>query len=155
MSSAEDRLPRVPHADRPRPDERVLKSTGADLNNGWLARHGMLSLTDTRLVFVPTALDHLLGAKRREIPRERVTAVERWPLSPGVMPRGAKRPRLYIYSDGVRYQFLLPDLDGWFDMLELAYAKAHQEDSTARMPEFRREGVVNGLMDTVGGFGTR
>ena len=43
------------------------------------------------------------------------TVIERWPISPGELPRGAKRPRLYITSQGTRYQFLLPDLDGWIE----------------------------------------
>ena len=54
MASSEDRLPRVAHAERPRPDEKILWKTGADLNNGWLGRHGTLYLTEQRLVFVPT-----------------------------------------------------------------------------------------------------
>ena len=65
MAAPEDKLPRVSHADRPRDDEKVLRKGGADLNNGWLGRHGNLYLTEERLVFVPTPLDHLLMAKRR------------------------------------------------------------------------------------------
>ena len=76
MASSEDRLPRVAHAERPRPDEKILWKTGADLNNGWLGRHGTLYLTEQRLVFVPTPLDHLLRAKRREIAREDIEAIE-------------------------------------------------------------------------------
>lgn len=149
MSSSGNRLPRLPHADRPRADEKILKRTGADLNNGWLARHGTLYLTDQRLVFVPTALDHLLGAKRREIARADLEVVERWPLSPGGMPRGAKRPRLILHANGVRYQVLLPDLDGWFDLLQVFYAKARKGDPGAHMPEFRREGVDNALLEVM------
>jgi len=36
-----------------RPDETILKKSGADLQNGWLARHGELYCTEDRLVFVP------------------------------------------------------------------------------------------------------
>ena len=46
--------------------------TGADLQNGWLARHGDLILTEERLVFVPTLLDTALLAKRRQIMLEDV-----------------------------------------------------------------------------------
>ena len=67
-SKGKHTLPRVPNADKPRPDETVLKKSGADLQNGWLARHGDLLCTEDRLVFVPTALDTALRAKRREIP---------------------------------------------------------------------------------------
>ncbi len=153
MSSSEDRLPRLPHADRPRPDEKILKRTGADLNNGWLSRHGTLYLTDQRIVFVPTVLDHALGGKRREIARGDLDVVERWPLSVGGMPRGAKRPRLILHANGVRYQFLLPDLDGWFDVLQVIYSKAHRAGPTTHTPEFRREGIENVLLEVLEGDG--
>ncbi len=147
--ASEDRLPRVKHADRPREDEKILWKTGADLNIGWLGRHGTLYLTDERIVFVPTPLDHLLRAKRREIPRSSLDAVERWPISAGHIPPGAKRPRLYLYADGVKYQFIVGDLDGWIDILEVVYTKAHEKDPSVRVPEFRREGINNPLMDVV------
>lgn len=147
MASAEEKLPRVKHAERPRPDEKIIWKTGADLNNGWLGRHGTLYLTDDRLVFVPTVLDHVLGAKRREIMRSDLDVVERWPISPGEIPPGAKRPRLYLVAGGVRYQFLVPELDSWIDILEVAYQRAQEADPHTHMPEFRREGVENGLLD--------
>ncbi|MFZ4755575.1 MAG: hypothetical protein ACOYL4_06140 [Miltoncostaeaceae bacterium] len=147
MASSQDRLPRVAHAERPRPDEKILWKTGADLNNGWLGRHGTLYLTEQRLVFVPTPLDHLLRAKRREIAREDIEAIERFPLSPGVMPRGAKRPRMYLFANGVRYQFMVPDLDPWIDILEVVYTRAHEADSSVRIPEIRRNGIENALLD--------
>jgi hypothetical protein len=143
------RLPRVKSADKPRPGEKILKQTQTDLNNGWLGRHGKLSLTPERVVFVPTPLDTLLGAKRREIMLDDVRAVERWPLSPGEMPRGAKRPRLFIDTPDVRYIFLPTDLDGWFDILQLAFYRRSQERPGAGMPEFRRTGVDNALIETV------
>ncbi|MBJ7366342.1 MAG: hypothetical protein JHC53_07040 [Thermoleophilia bacterium] len=149
MASSEDRLPRVAHAERPRPDEKILWKTGADLNNGWLGRHGTLYLTEQRLVFVPTPLDHLLRAKRREIAREDIEAIERFPLSPGVMPRGAKRPRMYLFANGVRSLFLVPDLDPWSDILEGVYTRAHEADSSVRIPEIRRNGITNALLDLV------
>lgn len=143
------RLPRVTHCDKPRDGERVLRQTGTDLNNGWLARHGQLSLTEERLVFVPTLLDHALGAKRREILLDDIRAVERWPLSPGHIPRGGKRPRLFIDTADVRYIFLPADLDGWFDLLQLVFYKRSKEDPGSGRPEFRRTGIENGLMETV------
>ena len=68
--ASSSRLPRGPHAERPRPDEKVRKRTGADLQNGWLARHGTLFLSDDRLVFVPTLMDTAMRAKRRGLYRE-------------------------------------------------------------------------------------
>ncbi len=149
MAAPEDKLPRVSHADRPRDDEKVLRKGGADLNNGWLGRHGNLYLTEERLVFVPTPLDHLLMAKRRELPLDRIDIVERWPLSPGEIPRGAKRPRLYITCDGTRYQFLVGDMDGWMDLMEVLYTRRREANPNAHFPEFRREGVENALLDVL------
>ncbi len=143
------RLPRVSHAQKPGSDEKILKHSQTDLNNGWLGRHGKLYLTPTRMVFVPTPLDHALGAKRREILLDDIRAVERWPLSPGEMPRGAKRPRLFIDTGDVRYIFLPTDLDGWFDILQLVFYRRSQESPGSGMPEFRRTGMDNGLIETV------
>ncbi len=143
------KLPRNGHAPKLGPDEPVLKKTSTDLNNGWLGRHGQLHLTNERILFVPTPLDHLLGAKRREIPLDDIRAVERWPLSPGEVPRGAKRPRLYIDTASTRYIFLPSDLDGWFDLIQLVFYKRSKEDPGSGRPEFRRTGVENGLLLTV------
>jgi hypothetical protein len=66
-ATAGSKLPRGRNADRPRPDEKVRKQTGADLQNGWWGRHGTLTLTDDRLVFVPTLLDALMRARRHEV----------------------------------------------------------------------------------------
>ena len=143
------KLPRNGHAPKLRPDETVLKKTNTDLNNGWLGRHGQLHLTDERLLFIPTPLDHLLGAKRREIPLDDIRVVERWPLSPGDVPRGAKRPRLYIDTADTRFIFLPSDLDGWFDLIQLVFYKRSKQDPGSGRPEFRRTGVENGLLVTV------
>ena len=143
------KLPRNGHAPKLGPDEPVLKKTNTDLNNGWLGRHGQLHLTNERVLFIPTPLDHVLGAKRREILLDDIRAVERWPLSPGEVPRGAKRPRLYIDTATTRYIFLPSDLDGWFDLIQLVFYKRSKEDPGSGRPEFRRTGVENGLLLTV------
>jgi len=143
------KLPRNGHAPKMGPDETVLKRTNTDLNNGWLGRHGQLNLTESRILFVPTPLDHVLGAKRREILLDDIRAVERWPLSPGDVPRGAKRPRLFIDTATTRYIFLPSDLDGWFDLIQLMFYKRSKEDPGSGRPEFRRTGVENGLILTV------
>ena len=70
---------RAPQASAPGPDEKVLKRSGADLQNGWLGRHGDLVLTEDRLVFLPTLLDTALRAKRREIRLDDITLIERYP----------------------------------------------------------------------------
>lgn len=143
------KLPRVKSCPRPGPDEKIIKQSQTDLNNGWLGRHGKLYLTPTRVVFVPTPLDTLMGAKRREILLDDIRAVERWPLSPGEIPRGAKRPRLFIDTADVRYIWLPTDLDGWFDILQLVFYRRSQENPGTGMPEFRRTGMENGLIETV------
>ena len=139
------RLPRLPHADKPRPDERVLKRTGADLQNGWLARHGELTLTDERLVFVPTLLDTALLAKRREIRLDAIRAIERFPLAPGTMPRGGRRPRMLVHTDECVYELMVGDLDAWIDLLERMFVLRERRGEGAS-PPFRREGHVNPLL---------
>ncbi len=141
------KLPRVKHADRPRPDEVVLKQSGADLQNGWLARHGTLFVTDDRLVFVPTVLDHALLAKRREMPLGDVTEIERFPLSPADMPHGGRRPRMLIHTDACVYEFMVGDLDAWIDALERVYQRRARETGDDYMPRITREGYVNLLME--------
>jgi hypothetical protein len=139
------KLPRRPHAEKPRPDERVLKRSGADLQNGWLARHGELSLTDERLIFVPTLLDTALMAKRREIPVGEIRAIERFPLSAGTMPRGGRRPRMLLQTDECVYEFMVGDLDAWIDLLERFYILRERRGDGAA-PQVRREGHLNALL---------
>jgi hypothetical protein len=139
------RLPRRPHADKPRPDEKVLKCTGADLQNGWLGRHGDLMLTEERLVFVPTLVDTALLAKRREIRLDAIRAIERFPLSQGIMPRGGRRPRMLLHTDECVYEFMVGDLDAWIDLLERVFQlRARRGEGTA--PPVRREGHTNPLL---------
>jgi hypothetical protein len=144
--ASDTKLPRVPNADRPRPDETVLKQSGADLQNGWLARHGTLFATDERLLFVPTLLDTALRAKRREIPLDAITEIERSPRSPGEMPHGGRRPRMRIHTDACIYEFLVGDLDAWIDSLEAVY-KRRARDGNDYAPRVTREGYVNLLME--------
>ena len=140
------KLPRVPNADRPRPGETVLKQSGADLQNGWLARHGTLFVTDERLLFVPTLLDTALRAKRREIPLDDVTEIERFPASPDEMPRGGRRPRMLLHTDACVYEFMVGDLDAWIDSLERVYKRRAREGNDY-MPRITRENYVNLLME--------
>ena len=116
---ASNTLPRHPHAERPRKDETPLRSGGADLQNGWLARHGTLTLTSTRLVFVPTVLDTFLRARRREIDLDRIVEIEREPRDVEGSNPGMRRPRVIIVDHECRYQFIVGDLDNWIDMLQI------------------------------------
>ena len=116
---ASKKLPRHPHADRPRPDETVRRHGHADLQNGWYARHGRLSLCDARIVFAPTPLDTLMRAKRREILLERIESVERLPRDPDGTNPGGRRARMVITDHECAYQFMVSDLDSWIDMIEI------------------------------------
>jgi hypothetical protein len=139
------RLPRLPHADKPRPDEKVLKRSGADLQNGWLARHGELFLTEERLVFVPTLLDTALMAKRREIPLTEIRIIERFPLSAGTMPRGGRRPRMLLHTDACVYELMVGDLDAWIDLLE-RYFQLRERRGAGEAPPIRRDNHLNPLL---------
>jgi hypothetical protein len=143
--SASTRLPRKPHAEKPREGESIRRRGSADLNNGWLARHGTLFLTDERLVFSPTPLDRLMGAKRREILLDQIVELERWPVSPGGMSPGGKRPRLLIHDHECQYQILVSDLDSWYDTIELIYHRRAKKGRN-HVPKFTREGIENTLI---------
>jgi len=144
-NASNSRLPRTPHADKPRTDEAVRKQSGADLQNGWLARHGTFSMTDERLVFVPTLLDTGLGAKRREIKLEDVRAIERFPRNPHSIPLGGKRARLMLHTDECVYEFMLPDLDSWIDALEKMFVMRSKR-GLGDPPPVLREGVENFML---------
>lgn len=122
MGKANRKLPRRGHADKPRAGETVRKRGGADLQNGWLGRHGTLYLTDDRILFVPTLLDTLLGGKRRELFYDDVIEVERYPASPDEAIPGGKRPRMILHTSECGYELMVGDLDAWIDALEIIYA---------------------------------
>lgn len=139
-------LPRRPHARKPGADEPVLKSGGVDLQNGWLSRHGDLIVTEDRMVFVPTILDTLLRAKRREITLDEISEIERFPISPGAgMPRGGRRPRMLIHTPDCIYEFMVADLDTWIDSLERVYV-LRVKRGRPHMPTITREGYTNLLL---------
>ena len=146
MGDSTRRLPRKPHAEKPGPEETVLKQGGADLQNGWLSRHGDLIATGDRLVFLPTVLDTALGAKRREIPLDEISEIERFPVSPNSgMPSGGRRPRMLIHTSECTYEFMVGDLDSWIDSLERVYV-LRAKKGRSHMPTITREGYTNLLL---------
>jgi hypothetical protein len=130
----------------PGEDERVLKRTGADMQNGWIGRHGTLYLTEARLLFIPTPLDRALRARRRQIMLDDLTAVERWPESPGTFPRDGRRPRIRLHAGDEVTEYLVGDLDAWIDLIELVYARRVRR-GVGEMPRVVRTGHVNPLLD--------
>ena len=143
---ARDRLPKRPPRPAPLgPDEKVFKSTDADLQNGWLGRHGKLSLADERVVFVPTPLDRLLQARSREIRLEDIIEIERYPTNVNHNAPGGKRARMFVHTADVAYQFLVPDLDGWIDMIDVV-ARRRADKRGAAPPVITREGHDNPLV---------
>lgn len=136
------RLPRLPNATPPGPDEKVLKRAGADLQNGWLGRHGDLVLTDDRLVFMPTVLDTLMRAKRRSIDLDEISTIERFPVRVGDPPPAGKRPRMLLHTEACIYEFMVGDLDGWIDTLERVYQMRAQKGRPHR-PDTLRQGHTN------------
>lgn len=146
MGEPNRKLPRLPHAEGPGPDEQILKKGGADLQNGWLSRHGSLVVTDDRLIFLPTILDTVLGAKRRAIPLDAISEIERWPISPNSnLSPGGKRPRMIIHTPECAYELMLGDLDSWIDSLERVYV-LRAKRGKAHCPTITREGYVNLLL---------
>lgn len=122
MGTTNRKMPRRPHAEKPRTGEIVRKRGGADLQNGWYGRHGTLHLTDERILFVPTILDTLLGGKRRELTYDDIVEVERSPASPDDIVAGGRRPRMILHTAECGYEFMVGDLDAWIDAIEIMYA---------------------------------
>lgn len=141
-----DRLPKhPPKPEAIRADEKVIKSTDADLQNGWLGRHGKLSLTRERMVFIPTPLDRLLQARSREWRLEDVIEIERYPVNVNHNPRGGKRARMLLHTEECAYQLMVGDLDGWIDMLDIV-SRRRAEERGGKPPVITREGRDNPLI---------
>jgi hypothetical protein len=138
MPTRNHKLPRGPHAARPRPDETILKRGGADLQNGWLARHGTLYLSEERLVFVPTPLDTAMRAKRREIPLDSLEVIERVPLGTDEMIPGGQRPRLHLHTEECVYVMMMGDIDSWMDAIDVVYERRNQKGMPYRPQVLRK-----------------
>lgn len=139
-----NKLPKRAAAEPLGADEKVRKQSDADMQNGWLGRHGKLSLGDDRLLFAPTPLDRLLMAKRREIKLDDITAVERYPRSVNDIP-SVKRSRMILHTDECNYEFMVGDLDAWIDAVEKVY-DLRKKAGRPHMPEILREDYENLLL---------
>lgn len=136
------RLPREPHATPPGPDEPVLKRVGADLQNGWLGRHGDLVITEERVVFLPTVLDTILRAKRRAIPLDEITVIEREPRRVGDPNVGGRRTRVLLHTERCIYELIIGEIDAWIDALERVYEMRAEAGKPYR-PETWRDNHTN------------
>ncbi|MFN8110538.1 MAG: hypothetical protein U0Y82_11950 [Thermoleophilia bacterium] len=134
-----------PKPQKPGPDEKVRKCTGADLQNGWYGRHGQLYLTDDRLAFFPTILDTALGGHRHEASLDEITKVERIPHSVEDFLPAGKRARMLIHTPRCVYAWMVPDLDAWIDAIEIVY-RLRVNAGRPHVPEIVREGVENILL---------
>ena len=144
MGNSRSKLPRVAAAPPVGEDERRRKIGDADLQNGWLSRHGSLVMTDDRLVFTPTPLDRAMFAKRREIVLDEISEIERFPKHVDEGWAG-KRARMLLHTPECIYEFIVADLDAWIDALEKVYDLRAKAGRPHR-PTVTREGYENLLM---------
>jgi hypothetical protein len=143
VAKSRSRLPRA-WAPKVTEDERTRKNTEADLQNGWLARHGRLNLSDERLVFDPTPLDKALMAKRFEILLDDINEVERFPRHVDAGWPG-KRARMLLHTEPCTFEFIVGDLDAWIDAIEKVYALRVNAGRPHR-PPVKRDGYDNLLL---------
>ncbi|MBW0275787.1 hypothetical protein ATM97_30745 [Nocardia sp. MH4] len=99
--------------------EKVIWQQLANRTQGGRAVGGRLSLTDTRLLFVPNHLDALTGGKRWEIPLSRVRAIGRQSPDGGLFS-GGLRTRLRIETDTGTELFVIGKLDEVLAVLDAA-----------------------------------
>ncbi len=95
-------------------EEGVYRRTLASLNNGWLARGGLLHLQADGLLFVPSPLERLLLARTVRLDFARITAIERLPAREGDVLPGGVAPRMRLHTESRSYDFVFPNgLDDW------------------------------------------
>jgi len=95
-------------------EEGVYRRTLASLNNGWLARGGLLYLHADHLAFLPSPMERLLLARPVRIDFAEITAVERHPARDGEVLPGGVAPRMRLRTPARTYDFLFTGgLDDW------------------------------------------
>ena len=100
-------------------EEGCHRRTLASLNNGWLARGGLLRLHDDRLSFTPSPLERLLLAKSLSIDFGDITAVERRPTRKDDVLPGGQAPRMRLLTTSRSYDFVFTSgLDDWIDSVK-------------------------------------
>jgi hypothetical protein len=97
----------------------VYRRTLASLNNGWLARGGLLHLHEDHLSFLPSPMERLLLARPVRIDFAEITAVERLPVRDGDVLPGGAAPRMRLRTLSRDYDFVFPNgLDDWVASLK-------------------------------------
>lgn len=95
-------------------EEGVYRRTIASLNNGWLARGGLLRLHADGLTFAPSPMERLLLARGVRLDFAEITAVERLPARDGEILPGGAAPRMRVRTMSRHYDFVFPSgLDDW------------------------------------------
>src|SRR5207342_1852497 len=84
-------------------EDGVTRRTLASLNNGWLARGGMLRLHDDHLSFTPTPMERLLFARTVRIDFAAITEVQRHPEREGDILPGGLAPRMRLLTEARSY----------------------------------------------------
>lgn len=98
------------------PEAGVRKRGLVSINNGWLARGGLLRLYADRLEFEPNPMERLLLARRRAVAFDDIAHIERRPQNPADLPRGGEAPRMRIHRHDGGTIDVLPagrTLDDW------------------------------------------
>jgi len=97
----------------------VHRRTIASLNNGWLARGGLLRLHDDHLSFAPSPLERLLLARPIRIDFCDITAVQRHPSRDGDVLPGGRSPRMRLLTEARSFDFVfVGGLDDWIASLK-------------------------------------
>lgn len=100
-------------------EEGVRRRTLASLNNGWLARGGLLRLHDDHLSFIPTPMERLLFARSLRIDFAAITDVQRHPARQGDILPGGRAPRMRLMTESRAYDFVfMSGLDDWIASLK-------------------------------------
>ncbi|MGE0028075.1 MAG: hypothetical protein AB7U07_13325 [Thermoleophilia bacterium] len=98
------------------PEAGVRKRGLVSINNGWLARGGLLRLYHDRIEFEPNPMERLLLARKRVVAFREIARLERRPESPDDLPANGQAPRMRIHRHEESHIDVLPagrTLDEW------------------------------------------
>ena len=98
------------------PETGVRKRGLVSINNGWLARGGLLRLYADRLEVEPNPLERLLFARRRVVAFAEIARIERRPELATDLPANGQAPRMRIHRHEGPSIDVLPagrTLDDW------------------------------------------